>query len=114
MPFRLWFYLAKLALPSCLAVGLLLYVFEGGAITEWYGRIAFTFLMALALVGAVMGGLLAFDKLQLRCPYCGKSGRAGGNREEGLWMDCESCGFIRGSGPFRMKIGRDKIPKDRR
>lgn len=114
MPFRLWFYLSKLALPACLAIGLLLYFVVGGAFTDWYGRIAYAFMIVLALVGAIMGGFLALDKLKLRCPYCGKSGRAGGNREDGLWMECESCGYIHGTGPFRLKIGRHPSPKDRR
>ena len=113
MPFRLWFYLSKLALPACLTVGLLLYLLEGGAITEWYGRIAYVFLILLALVGAAMGVLLTLDKLKLRCPYCSKSGRAGGNRNDGLWMNCESCGYIHGTGPFRLKLVQDKSQRDR-
>ena len=42
----------------------------------------------------------------------GKSGRVGGSKSEGMWMECESCGFIHGSGLLRLKIVKEEVDDD--
>jgi hypothetical protein len=36
----------------------------------------------------------------------------GGSKQDGMWMECESCGFVHGSGPLRLKIVREEIDDD--
>ena len=69
-------------------------------------------LLPLCLVGAVMGIMMAFGKLRMLCPFCGMSGRAGGSKQDGIWMECETCGFIHSSGPLGLKIVREEISED--
>ena len=71
--------------------------------------VAVCILVPLCLTGAVMGIFLALGRLRMLCPFCGKSGRVGGSKRDGMWMECESCGFIHGSGPFRLKIVREEM-----
>ncbi len=74
--------------------------------------VAMGILILLCLVGAVMGIIMAFGKLRMLCPFCGKSGRVGGSKQDGMWMECATCGFVHSSGPLGLKIVREEIEKD--
>lgn len=109
MRFSFWFYTGKLA------VILFLLVFMGillGAQHHWLsvvGSMATATLVVLCTVGAVMGIMLALGKLRMRCPFCNRPGNVGGSKREGMWMECDQCGFIHGAGFMRMRIAADKV-----
>jgi len=112
MPFRLWYYLAKVGGFILVAIIFATFFAPRGSTREGVHFIATCLLVPLCLTGAVMGVLLALGKLRMRCPFCGKSGPAGGSKQEGMWMVCETCGFVHGSGPLRLKIIREEITDD--
>jgi predicted RNA-binding Zn-ribbon protein involved in translation (DUF1610 family) len=111
MPFRLWFYLSKIGGGFLLATVALSFFFSSNGV---FGRICFIalcLLILLCLVGAYLGILMSLGRLRMSCPFCGKSGRAGGSKAQGMWMECESCGFIHGRGPFRLLIVREDLTR---
>ena len=112
MPFQLWFYLTKIGGNTLFAIVFVTFFAEPGSVWGVVHWIAICALGLICLIGAALGILLTFDKLRMRCPFCGKSGRAGGNKREGLLMWCESCGLIHGSGPLGLKIVSDGILDD--
>lgn len=112
MPFRLWYYLAKVGGFILFAVIFATFFAPAGSALESVRIVAVCLLIPLCLTGAVMGVLMALGKLRMRCPFCGKSGPAGGSKQEGMWMECATCGLIHGSGPFRLKIVREEIGDD--
>jgi hypothetical protein len=59
-----------------------------------------------------LGILMSFGRLRMACPFCGRSGRVGGSKAHGMWMECDSCGLIHGSGPFRLRIMREDLTDD--
>jgi hypothetical protein len=112
MPFRLWFYLTKLG--GILFVIIFVTFFAPNESLLGRARfVAMCILVPLCLIGAVMGILMAIGRLRMRCPFCGKTGQVGGSKRDGLWMECESCDFVHGSGPLRLKIVREKIDDGR-
>ena len=112
MPFRLWFYLAKVGGFILFAIIFATFFAPAGSLLEDVRFIALCILVPLCLTGALMGILMAFGRLRMLCPFCGKSGRVGGSKRDGMWMECESCGFVHGSGPLRLKIVREEIDED--
>jgi predicted RNA-binding Zn-ribbon protein involved in translation (DUF1610 family) len=109
MPFRLWFYLAKIGGGVLLAIVALSFFFSSDGVFGRIRFIALCLLIPLCLVGVYLGILMSFGRLRMSCPFCGKPGRAGGSKAQGMWMECDSCGFIHGSGPFRLKIVREEM-----
>ena len=109
MRFSFWFYTCKVA------VLLFLLVFLGmlfGTQNRWLsvvGSMATAILVVLCSVGAVMGIMLALGKLKMLCPFCSRPGKVGGSKREGMWMECDQCGFIHGAGFLRMRISADKM-----
>ncbi len=112
MPFRLWFYLAKVGGFILFATIFATFSAPSDSLLGRVRFIAICALVLLCLIGAFMGILMAFGRLRMLCPFCGKSGPAGGNKREGMWMECASCGLVHGSGPLRLKIVRDEIDDD--
>jgi hypothetical protein len=107
MRFSFWFY-------TCKTVAFLfLLVFMGmlfGAQHRWLsvtGSMATATLVVLCSIGAVMGFMLALGRLKMLCPFCGKPGDVGGSKQEGMWMECDQCGFIHGAGFMRMRIAAE-------
>jgi hypothetical protein len=112
MPFRLWFYLVKVGGFTLFAIVFAtLFAPANSALTR-VRFVAICLMVPLCVVGSLMGILMAFDKLRMLCPFCGKSGRAGGNKRRGMWMECATCGFVHGGGPLGLKIVREKITDD--
>ena len=112
MPFRLWLYLAKVG-------GFILFAFvfatSSASADSALGRLrlgAMCILIPLCFIGAFMAILMAFGKLKMLCPFCGRSGRIRGGRRRGIWLECESCGIVRGSGLLGLKIVRGDIADD--
>ena len=109
MPFRLWFYLAKVGGFILFAIIFATFFTPSDGLIGRARFIAMCILVPLCLMGAFMGILMAFGRLRMLCPFCGKSGRVGGSKRDGMWLVCESCGFVHGSGPLRLKIVREEI-----
>jgi hypothetical protein len=112
MPFRLWLYLSKIGGPILFAVITATFFAPGDSLLGLVRFVANCMLVLLCLIGAMMGILFALGRLRMRCPFCGKSGEVGGSKQDGMWMECESCGFVHGSGPLRLKIVREDIDDD--
>jgi hypothetical protein len=112
MPFRLWFYLAKVGGGVLIATLFLSFLIPDKNVAEWVSFLVLCLLVPLCLIGAFMGILLALGKLRMACPFCGKSGPAGGNGRDGMYMVCESCGLIRSGGPLYLTIIREPIDED--
>ncbi len=109
MPFRLWFYLSKVGGFILFAIIFATFFAPRDSALGQMRVVAVCILIPLCLVGAVMGIMMRFDKLRMLCPFCAKSGRVGGSKRDGLWMECETCGLIHGSGPLGLKLVREEI-----
>jgi hypothetical protein len=112
MPFRFWFYLFKVGGFSLFAIIFATFFAPSDSLLGRTRFVAMWILIPLCLIAAFMGILIAFGRLRMLCPFCGKSGRVGGNKRDGMWMECKSCGFVHGSGPLRLKIVREEIEDD--
>jgi hypothetical protein len=108
MLFRLCFYSAAIVWP-------LLYV--GCLVGALY---ASKEPFSVPLASASLGGLLLFffigraaafllGRTGLSCPFCGHHGHVGGWHNPGLWIECPTCGIVRGEGPLGLKIVREKL-----
>lgn len=112
MPFRLWFYLTKIGAFIIFATILALFFAPANSTLGLTRTIAQCALVLLGIIGATFGILMIVGKLRMLCPFCKKSGQVGGDKQRGMWMICESCGFVHGSGPLRLKIVSEKISED--
>jgi len=112
MPFRLWYYLARVGGVALFAIVAATLATPSDSVLGRVRFVALCALIALGFVGAVLGVLLACRRLRMLCPFCGRSGYVGGSKRDGMWMVCESCGLIHGSGLLGLKIVREKIPQD--
>jgi hypothetical protein len=111
IPFRLWFYLAKVGGTILLAAIFFTFTAPKDSVRGHVHDVAVCLLIPLCLTGAFLGMLFAFGKLRMRCPFCGKSGKVGGSKGKGMWMVCESCGFIHSAGLLGLKIVKDEKGK---
>lgn len=109
MPFRLWFYLCKIGAPILFVTVFLTFTASDTSALGQMRFFAICLLVILTAVGAVMGIMLHFDRLHMRCPFCGKPGVVGGDNTNGLWMVCDSCGLIHGRGLFKLKLIKTEI-----
>lgn len=104
MPFRFWFYVTK-ACPVLFVIVLATFLASSESAL---GRVRFVTLclaVLLGLIGACMAILaMLLGKLRMLCPFCGQSGPVGGNKQDGMWMECETCGLIHSGGRFGLKI----------
>jgi hypothetical protein len=112
MPFRLWYYLAKVGAPLLFAgavLGMILRVaLPDNGVGMALSLAVFGCLGVLGIVGGVLGIFFTIGRLRMRCPFCGQSGTVGGSREEGLWLDCDGCGIVRGAGLFGLRLIREE------
>lgn len=106
MPFKLWFYLGKICVPLLFATLFVGFLLPDDGIGHTLIVAAFLCLLPLGLIGAVMGFLWTHGRLRMRCPFCGRSGPADACKG-GMCMKCEACGFIDGTGRFRLKLIKD-------
>lgn len=112
MPFRLWFYLAKIGGGVLFAIVAIAFLFSPDGVSGGFGLVALGLLVLLCLVGAYLGILMSLGRLRMGCPFCGRSGPVGGSKAQGMWMECDSCGFIHGSGFLRLRIVKEEPPHD--
>ncbi len=108
MPFKSWYYICKLGAPVLMGILCLTFFSKSG---PWagIGQLVIITLLSLAAIGFIMGILMVAGRLQMRCPFCAQPGPAGGNKRDGLWMKCPSCGLIRGRG---LQITKEPLPKE--
>lgn len=112
MPFKLWFYLSKVG-GSILLVLVVSGMFAPvDSVPDRIAGVAMCLFVPLCLVGAFMGVLVAFDRLRMLCPFCGRSGRVNGRKWKGIWLECEKCGLVHASGPLGLKIVREDSSGD--
>jgi hypothetical protein len=104
MPFRLWFYLTRIGGLVFAVVIVLAVVLGDSRAVETVISAMVLIVVPLGLTGAVMGVLMICGRLRMRCPFCGKSGEAGGSKSDGMWMVCPTCGLVRGGGRFGLRI----------
>jgi hypothetical protein len=112
MPFRLWLYLAKVGGFILFAIVFATFFAPADSTLGRMRFVAMCVLIPLCIFGAFMGILMTFGKLRMLCPFCGKSGRVGGSKRDGMWMECQTCGFVHTSGPLGLKIVREEIADD--
>ena len=112
MPFQFWFYLSKVGGSILFAIIFATFFAPSDSVVGRARFIAICILVPFCLIGAFMGILMAFGRLRMLCPFCGKSGHVGGTKRYELWMECDSCGFIHGTGPLRMELVREEIVDD--
>ncbi len=108
MPFRLWYYGARLVAPILFAAVFFGAIFPKPWIVQFVFNPALYVLIALCCIGGVMGILMAFGRLRMRCPFCARYGLVGGNKTDGLWLKCNDCGFVHGAGLLKMRFVRDR------
>jgi len=107
MRFAFWYYIAKFGtvLFVLAVVGALFG--RDGVLDETVLGAALGVIVVLCATGTVMGVLLALGKLKMKCPFCGKPGPVGGSRSEGMWMECDECGLVHGSGFLGLRLVAD-------
>jgi hypothetical protein len=108
MPFKLWCVWIKVVFAMLLVVIVFGFVFSPRPVLAAMVVVAICCVVLLGLTGAVMGIFAAFGRLRMRCPFCGRYGPVGGSKGRGMWMECPSCGLVRTTGPFRLRIVRGK------
>lgn len=108
MPFRLWFYLTKIGGLAFFTVIVLSLVCGGSRALDAVITVMVLVFIPMGLTGAVMGLLIVCGRLRMGCPFCGRSGSAGGSKASGMWMECTTCGFIHGGGRFGLRIVREE------
>lgn len=108
MKFSHWYYTCKFSVVLFLTAGLSIVVGEEETLIAYVGGISILILVCLGAIGAVMGILFAMGKLKMRCPFCDAYGHVGGNKRDGLWMECPECGLVFGSGIFGLVLKREK------
>jgi hypothetical protein len=102
--FRTWFTLTKIIWPLmivgilCHALGLAYPDFGGAVVLTGFFAASVMLFTALGILGAVMCILMFLGEVRMRCPFCGAFGTVGGDKENGVWMTCHTCGYIHGSG----------------
>lgn len=74
--------------------------------------VAMGLFLFICLGGAFLGTFVVFGKLRMSCPFCGKSGRVGVDKQYGMWMECGTCGLVHGSGPLGLKIVCEELGDD--
>jgi hypothetical protein len=64
---------------------------------------ALALLLLLGLWGALLALLLLFTPFRWKCPRCGsRKTEFGVSKEEGGWLDCDSCGVLRETGFLKL------------
>jgi hypothetical protein len=91
MPFRLWANLVQYG--KSLFLGPLFRIFGRHLWAKIISTGSIYLLVALALTGAVLGFLMLFERLKMKCPICSRYSEVGGGRD-GMWLDCQTCGVI--------------------
>jgi hypothetical protein len=106
MPFRLWYYSVRVLAPIlffAVALGLVLP-------RPWIVRFVFNpalyAIIALGSAGGIMGLLMVFGRLRMLCPFCGRYGVVFGTNTRGLWLECNDCGVIHGTGFLKLRLAR--------
>lgn len=112
MPFRVWYFLGNVAGPILLGAVILGMVLPSNPVTTVIYRPALVCLIVLCLAGAFLGILMAFGRLRMRCPFCGRHGFVRGSQEDGVWLQCDHCGCVHGTGLFGLRLIREPSDDD--
>jgi hypothetical protein len=112
MPFRLWFYLAQVGAPIVFATIFFTFSAPKDSFAGHIRVVAICIFILLGVTGMILGGLMVAGRLRMCCPFCSKPGSTGFNKSDGMWMECESCGFVHGDGLLRLKIVKGEIEEE--
>jgi hypothetical protein len=109
--FKLWIKLCAFG-PLLYLFILIGFVLPNSTIANVIFLTGISLLIPLCAVGAVMGILLALNRLFFRCPFCSaKSPVVAGNKKR-LWIECPTCGLISGTysrfPPLTYRIEKEK------
>jgi len=112
MRFSFWYYASRFGglLFPLVGVGVLLG--DRCPAIGVVGRMALALLVPLCLAGVWGGILMAMGRLGMTCPFCARPGPVGGNRADGMWLDCDQCGFVHGTGFLRLKLVGEGTKED--
>ena len=99
-----------------MVVGAVIAIYPGekNIVLELYSEISLILLVLLCLTGAIMGILMAFGKLKMKCPFCYTYGQVNGNKKDGMWMECSDCGIIHGTGLLKLKLKAEPVASGQR
>ena len=92
MSMRLWAWICWLVKPM---FGLIILTFLLPDPWSDVGVIAILSLLPIGVAGGVFGALMVMDRWRMRCPLCGMVGKAGANKEFGMWVECPQCKLVR-------------------
>jgi hypothetical protein len=84
MPFRLWFYVAKVS-PVLFVIILATFFASSESVLGSVRFVALCLAVLPGLIGACMGLTMLLRELTMLCPFCGQSGPVGGNKRDGMW-----------------------------
>lgn len=110
MRFSWWYYACKLWIVPFAGVCTLFFVEDRSLWIQIPQVAGVVLLVALAMVGAVLGIIWRFRGLQMRCPFCKTKGTVFAPRYKGLRMECPKCGIIHGDGFLGLRLAQSKIP----
>jgi hypothetical protein len=103
--FRWWHLICRVMVPLLFLTAVVPLIAlrnqTGGAIAI----AAFVVLLALGLVGGVMGIFLSRGTLRMRCPFCSRTG-AVGVVSRGLALECPDCGLVYEAGFLKLRLVR--------
>lgn len=101
--FRVWFLVTKL---GWIPFALLALAYLGHA-PVWVQAVLWCVIAALGFTGAGVALVALVWGLRMACPFCGRAGEVGGDKERGFWMRCEGCGVVEGRGRLSLGLKRE-------
>jgi hypothetical protein len=114
MFFRIWHYYCKVGVPALfgwLALVLVLGLTNVNVpMADLFGAsflVVTYILIGSGVLGGVLGLLMVLGLLSMRCPFCGNRGKVNGNQQCGMWLECPTCGVVRGGGRWGLDLIRD-------
>lgn len=109
MKFKTWYFIGKFGCVLFILSGLWIIAGDKSLVIRVAGGLSLLILIVLGMIGAVMGIFLSLGKLKMKCPFCNQYGFVGADKKNGMWMECNACGLIHGSGclGLKLKAGQD-------
>ncbi|MBN2711120.1 MAG: hypothetical protein JXR97_01605 [Planctomycetes bacterium] len=104
MRFSFWFYLCKSVTVLFIVFFCLLIFLAEGFWKNLLIDIALSIILTVCFIGMVMAFVMLFRPLKMKCPFCNEYGEVGGDKAEGIYMICDNCGKIKGTGFFKTKL----------
>ena len=108
MRFAFWFYLCKFSV-LLLPIPFVGIVFRNSWwVFDTAGVCALALLVFMGFTGAILGAFFALGLLKMKCPFCSRYVQMQGDKQRGMWLDCETCGYVHQAGFLGLRIVREK------